>query len=398
MNTKLIAKNSAWLFLGRLATATLNLLLTIIIARTLGESGFGQYTFITSLAYLGNTATTFGMDTLVMRAVSAKEEHAAQQATAALWLQLALSAGYIFILTIASLFWETPRPPLVVYLLILLPLAFGTVFSAILRGLERMELHTLYTLTQAVLQTAGAWLVLGQNPRLLPLMVVLVLGQAAATLLAGWLVFSGPIRPAWEKIPVDLLRRTFQTGWILALIALLTTLMTQLPILTLRALADDAAVGHFGAANQLINGARLLPAALFGALFPAMVRGENKSLNYTKIFWGLVSLFTLGATVGVLIAGPLIQLFFAGFAPSIPVLQIMFVGLIPFLFRLRDSFELITQGHERPVLWATAITVVLAIPLTAAAIMIDPLRGAAGSVVATLVIHALTLAVAKRRT
>ncbi|MEM8860854.1 MAG: oligosaccharide flippase family protein, partial [Chloroflexota bacterium] len=130
MNTKLIAKNSAWLFIGRIATAGLNLLLTVIVARTLGEAGFGQYTFIISLAYLGNTATTFGMDTLVMREVSGREESAPQQATAALGLQLGLSVAYIFLLATASLFWETPRAPLVVYLLILLPLAFGTVFSA----------------------------------------------------------------------------------------------------------------------------------------------------------------------------------------------------------------------------------------------------------------------------
>ncbi|MEM8863694.1 MAG: hypothetical protein AAGD96_35745, partial [Chloroflexota bacterium] len=101
-------------------------------------------------------------------------------------------------------------------------------------------------------------------------------------------------------------------------------------------------------------------------------------------------------TVGILVSGPLISILFAGYAPSIPVLQIMLLGLIPFLFRLRDSFELITQGHERPVLWATSITVLLAIPLTTTAIWADPLHGAAGSVVATLVIHALALGLAKR--
>ncbi len=396
MNTILIAKNSAWLFLGRVATALLNLLLTITIARTLGEAGFGQYTFIISLAYLGNTATTFGMDTLVMRAVSAQEESASKQAAAALWLQLGFSALYIFIIAIGSLFWQTPQAPLIVYLLILLPLAFGTVFSAILRGLERMDLHTAYTLTQAILQIVGAWWVLRVRPQLLPLVVILVLGQLVATCLAGWFVRRGPVHVKLQSVSADLLKRTYRSGWVLALIALLATLLAQLPILALRALTDDVTVGQFGVANQLINGARLLPAALFGALFPAMVRGANRDPRYAQIFWGLVGLFAVGITVGIFAAGPIIRLLFAGYAASIPVLQIMLLSLLPFLFRLRDSFELITQGDERPVLWATAVTVAIAIPLTVFAICFDPLTGAAVSVVAALLVHAITLAVAKR--
>ena len=71
-------------------------------------------------------------------------------------------------------------------------------------------------------------------------------------------------------------------------------------------------------------------------------------------------------------------------------------SLLPFLFRLRDSFELITQGHERPVLIATTVTVAIAIPLTIFAIWFDPLQGAAWSVVTALVVHAIILAVAKR--
>ena len=396
MNTRLIAQNSAWLFLGRICTAALNLLLTALVARTLGEAGFGQYTFITSLAYLGNTATTFGMDTLVMRAVSAEEENAPHQATAALLLQLGLSVGYIVAIAAASTFWKTPRAPLILYLLILLPLAFGTVFSAILRGLERMGRHTAYTLTQATLQAAGGWLVLRHSPNLITLLVVLVLGQLGGTLLAGWLVRRGPIQMVWQWVPADLLKQTYQVGWVLALIIILSTLMAQLPILTLQLLADDAAVGHFGAANQLVNGAKLLPAALFGALFPAMVRGENSDPRYTKIFWGIFALFAVGIIIGISISGPLIRLLFAGYTPSIPVLQIMLVSLLPYLFQLRISFELITQGDEKPVLWATGLAVACAMPITAVAVHFDPLRGAAASVVVALGVHAIALGAAKR--
>ena len=68
-------------------------------------------------------------------------------------LQMGLSVVYIGIMAGVSLFWEGSRVALLTYLLILLPLAFGTIYSALLRGIERMELHAVYLLAGALFTT-----------------------------------------------------------------------------------------------------------------------------------------------------------------------------------------------------------------------------------------------------
>ena len=293
MNIRRIAHNSAWLFVGRLATAGLNLLLTILIARYLGEAGYGQYAFIVSLVYLGNTATTFGMDTMVMRAVAGSEEtpQLQPQTTAALLLQLALSLVYMIVLAAISLAWEVPRTPLLLYLLTLIPLAFGTIYSAILRGRERMDLYTGYTFLGALLQTAGTAFVLWSGGGLQAIALTALVAQTGATLLASRLTSSLGWHFIWEKIDRSLWRTVFQTGSVLAVLAILAVIMAQLPIFMLRALTDDVLVGQFSAAGRLVDGTKIIPAALFGALFPQLVRGANRTARYAQLFWGLVVLF-----------------------------------------------------------------------------------------------------------
>jgi O-antigen/teichoic acid export membrane protein len=62
--------NSIWLLLARLMTQAQLILFTVLVARSLGVVGFGQYALVAALIVLGNIATTFGTDTLVVREVA----------------------------------------------------------------------------------------------------------------------------------------------------------------------------------------------------------------------------------------------------------------------------------------------------------------------------------------
>ena len=398
-SVNLVARNSFWLFLGRLTTAVLNLLLTVLIARYLGDAEYGRYAFIVSLAYLGNTATTFGMDTLVMRSVARHAAKTTTEATAALILQLALSGVYIAILWLIAMFLDETAVSLRIYLLILIPLAFGTIYSAILRGAERMELHLAYVLTGAFLQTAGAALILAQGGGLIALSVWVLFAQSVATILANRLirVQLPHLRLVWRGLSWSVLQMVLQTGWVLAVVTILAVLFAQLPILLLRALADEAIIGIFSAASRLVDGSRILPMAIFGALFPALARGANQSMQYRRLFWGLVGLFIGGIALGIVLADWLIPLLYGGYETAVPVFQILLIGLIPFLFSLRDSFELITQGEERRVLWVMLITVLVALPIFYNFIHWDALRGAAWAVVLSTTVQAILLNFAKRK-
>lgn len=394
-SSKRIAANTGWLMLGRIGTGGINLLLAAMLARGLGEAGFGRYAFITSIGFLGNVASTFGMDTFVIRSVARGERHVKTDITAALLIQLGISGLFIIGVWLFALLGTVSAEitaPLQLYILILIPLAAGTIYSAILRGAERMDAYLAYTLTTAVVQLVGIWFVLQRSDSLLAVCGVILLANFAGALVAG--VLSRRIVPTAQftrTFDPHALRAALNAGGILALIMIFTLLARQLGVYTLQALTDDATVGQFGAANKLADIGRILPSALFGALFPSMARAQHRSARFNQLFWSLFALFLLGAIVGQWLAAPLITLLFRDYANSVVPFQILLFSLPLVLLRLRLSFELVGENQERLALWATAIMLALSIPLFIWSIRQFGLLGAAWATNGSLILHVLLL-------
>src|SRR4051812_43711994 len=127
--TQRAARNSVWLFVGRVISQGLAALTIILIARTLGPVGLGQYSFITSAVFLLNTLTTFGTDTLIIREVARRREDVQDWIAAALIIQFTLSA---IITALISLLWGSIQSSetivaLCLYSLVLFPLCVSTV-------------------------------------------------------------------------------------------------------------------------------------------------------------------------------------------------------------------------------------------------------------------------------
>jgi O-antigen/teichoic acid export membrane protein len=184
-----IRLNSIWLLLARLITQAELIVFTVLVARSLGVSGFGQYAFVAALIFLGNVATTFGTDTLLIREVARNRQAADGLIPAALWLQLLLSAVWLIIVAFGADVLNDQSPEvgaaLKVYSLSLIPLAFFTVFTAVLRAHERMDLYLLLNGIVALIQLAGAWWVLQQHGGLLSLVMMLNIVQLSAAIIAG---------------------------------------------------------------------------------------------------------------------------------------------------------------------------------------------------------------------
>jgi O-antigen/teichoic acid export membrane protein len=169
-----IRLNSIWLLLARLTMQVQLVVFTVLVARYLGVAGFGQYAFVAALIYLGNVATTFGTDTLLIREVARRQPADDALVTAALWLQLTLSVAWLIVVAIGTGVLSSQSTEvfaaLKVYSLSLIPLAFYTVFTAVLRAHERMGLYLLLNVAVAFIRLGGAW----WNPAIASLVIMLM--------------------------------------------------------------------------------------------------------------------------------------------------------------------------------------------------------------------------------
>ena len=168
INHPLLARlslNSFWLLTARVLSQALAVLFTLGVARALGEAAFGRFAFISAVVFIGNVLSTFGLDTLIIREVAMARSTADEKISAiihaALTLQLLLSLLFILVVWAASRRLAGGEIPaaataLRIAVLSLIPLAFSTIFSAVLRGHEKMAAYMGFSVITAAASGLGA--------------------------------------------------------------------------------------------------------------------------------------------------------------------------------------------------------------------------------------------------
>jgi O-antigen/teichoic acid export membrane protein len=377
--TRRVRLNSIWLLLARLITQAALVISMVLIARTLGVVVFGQYAFVAALIVLGNVATTFGTDTLLIREVARDRRDSAGRAGAALWLQLALSLSWLIVVVIVTPSMIDQSAEVIqavkVYSLSLIPLAFFTVYAAVLRAYERMDLYLLLSAGVAIMQLIGVWWVLQSNRSLLSLVMMFNGVQLVAAIFAG-VVCRRRLPTVHFQWTIDR-RQLFhivRLAWPFALLGALAVIYQRLGVLMLSALGTAADTGWYAAASRIIEPVKILHFAVLGALLPALAhltssttdpqqaqlaaRVFQRSLRFLLAISVLVVLFVMA------FAEPMVTLLFGvAYTPSAALIKILAVSLIPYTISAAWSVRLVAQGQERRVMWTLALSLAVAFSL-----------------------------------
>lgn len=367
-----LGRNTLWLLLARVGTQASMVVFTILLARRLGEVGLGQYAFMVSAIFLANVVTTFGTDMLLIREIAAQRDFS--QVPAALLLQLSLSLPFILLT-----FLFAPALPnqtagavraLQIYSLALLPMAFYTVFSAVLRGLERMGSFALLNLATSFAQVLAIWLLVRPGTGIVPLAWLLLLIQALSALLAGGLCLSQipGLRRAWSASRPALIT-LLRVSAPIALLGILKVLYLRLGVYMLALMQGAATTGLYSAALRTVEAAQIGHVVFIGALFPVLAqahdpqRDQNPSLRETVSSLSWHVFLTLGLAAGLLVyflALPLVGILFgAGFEPAVPALRLLAWLLLPYSVNIYLSSQLLAARREREIAISLGVSLVL---------------------------------------
>ena len=88
-----LGKNILWTVLSRFGAQGIAVISNLLLARYLGSIGFGEYAFVSAVVLIGNALTTFGMDMVLIRKISATQDYS--DLPAALVIQLLISIVFI---------------------------------------------------------------------------------------------------------------------------------------------------------------------------------------------------------------------------------------------------------------------------------------------------------------
>lgn len=384
-----LSLNSFWLLVARVASQALTVLFTLAIARSLGEADFGRFAFISAIVFIGNVFSTFGLDTLIIREVAmtraAADEKISQMIYAALALQLLLSLLYIALAW--SLGWRFTAEPsgaaaLRVAVLALIPLAFSTIYSAVLRGHEKMAAYMAFSVITAAASGLGALILYWRGGSLLGAAWIVLIAQTTGAVAAFGLARRTipQLPPRRSRPDRTMLARVGRGGAMLAALMVLAVFYQRLGVILLSLLEGDAATGLYSAAAKVLEVLKMLPGAVFGALLPMMAAGPRATTrrSYRQAVTMLLGAGIVLAVLTAVFAEPLIILLFGtDFAAAVTPLRVMAASLPLTVLAFTLSFDLIVQKKERIAVLATLLALLIAGVITSGLISRWSLTGAA---------------------
>ncbi|GAB4573625.1 MAG: hypothetical protein Kow0077_16570 [Anaerolineae bacterium] len=334
-----LTRNTLWLLSGNIGSALLSFLLTVLIARGLGERSIGVYGVVMAWVLSVRLLAEFGINTLLTRDVAADSDTGTDYLTQTHGLRAALGvAGW------GALWLSAPvisRDPLVVAgLRISAPLVFVEPFfgalTAIFRARQRMWPIPALGIGMLGLQAVLVALVLASRGDILAVLYI-NLGTSALQALVAYAIYRWQFwRPA-TGLTLSLtwaLRR----AWPFALAAVLATLQARVGLMLLARLADTAQAGYFTASARFVEAIRLLPMAYFNALLPLLAALAAEPERLQRLFRRTIMLLLAGggavALAGLALSQPLVTLVLGeAFLPAAVVLQVALWGLVPGLVR-----------------------------------------------------------------
>jgi O-antigen/teichoic acid export membrane protein len=392
-----LSRNTLTLLISNVGGAALSFLLFALLGRALGQSGFGAYNaalaWITPLWQLAE----FGLGTLMTRDLAAHFDQVTAYLRATSLIRARLGGGLMLMLIIGAPFLSSD--PKVVQglqlsapLILILP-TFGA-FTAIFRATRQMWPIPWLNIGMLVGQIALTVLVFMLGGGVLAALWVNML-TSAGQLVAAWAIwkwhFQRMVEPDTEPLPLlPLLKR----AWPFALAAVLAALQSRIGTILLEKLTTTAEVGYYAAATRFVEAARLIPNALFGALFPALAaladQPERMKLTFRRVMIGLGSFGGVLALLFIPVSGLVLRLVYGdAFTPASSILQIAMIGLLPSLLRGGQTLYEYAQGRETFVNQVTAVTLAAQI---AAGLWFIPRAGALSAAWSVLLTETFGLA------
>lgn len=299
------ARNWSLLLGSNIICQFFGILATIRIARILLPHGYGLYGLVQTMASLGLVFAGMGLRNVAIRECARHPE----ESTRIFLKTLVIRIVSIFIVSIGILLYaQFGRSPIdftlsVVAISLLIGLSFWELVENIAFSQERMEYSAMMNLIGSVLWVVLAWA--APAKWLTPFSVSLAFALLQIVKALGYLIglyhtdllFSKSQNLTSRKLTYhNLLKQSLPFYWL----AILTSFITQLPILFLAKRSGETEVGLYNAGFRLVNPMQMVLNTALMALYPGLAQaGVNNPDRFMKVLrralYGITILGTIGA-------------------------------------------------------------------------------------------------------
>lgn len=400
------ARESAWILAFRVTSLGAGLLVTILLTRALGASGYGIYSYAFAIVSLLSLPAQSGLPILLMRETAKNVATDRPDLVRGVWLwtgraataiSMALLVGGVIVVLATSGGELDVRDWTLLLAFVLVPLlALGNLRGAALRGLERVLAGTM---PEYLIRPIAFVIVLA--------VLAFTAGQYTPAEAMGIHVFAAALAFAvgaimlWRRTPDDVRQakpRYEARPWLLSALplALITGMMTingYADIIMLGIFEPDETVGIYRVAVQVsalvslgMEAVNMVIAPRFASLYAKRDLSQLQRLASGSA--RVVLIASVGAGLAFLAVGrQLLDIVFGVefVAAFVPTLILMAGGLVNSAAG-STGYLLNMTGHERDEAKVVTIAAILNLVLN---LLLIPLLGAVGAAIATAVSYAV---------
>ena len=337
-----IAKNTFFLSASQLTGRIIGFFYFIFLARFLGVEIFGIYNFTLAFIYNFVPVADFGMERLVLRDISRRQNKTSFYLSRLLPLRFLFSLGaYIGALLLALVLGQNLNQIiyLAVYGLFIFPLSFTYLLTSFFNAKEKMQYMAIANIASPVLTVIlGITFVLFK----FPLIFVFLAAVIAHSLVALFFLLRSPswnLKLGWiiDKV---FWKKALSQSWAFAFLLILAVFYLRLSLIMIGLIKGPYVTGLYGSAFKFAEAIILIPQSLALALFPLSSRLflQDKEKLFGIYKKGLGVLFLISLPV-VLVFG-LFSKFIIGFAygsdylAAAPVLVVLGFALVLFFLNV----------------------------------------------------------------
>jgi len=318
----------------RVLNLALGVVVTALVARALGDAGFGQWSTILVVVQLIAYFTSFGVESVVIREATAHPEDEGEWLGALLILRALLSLPAMVVGLVVVLLLQESTEMLVAGLVLLAQTPFNV--GAALRVTHQLRVSNWVPMAiltlNSVLWGAAVVVIYVVGGGLVPLavsMTATAILTATLQAIAAVKIARPSLRPSREAT-----MRLARVGLPVGISGLLVLAYARIDQLLVFSIAGSTAAGLYGAEYRIVEQAHLVPVSVMTTLSPilaaAWTTNRERSLRITWLAAEYLTIASLGGlAVSLFVARPLTVLLygqdFAAAAPALPVLAGAFV-------------------------------------------------------------------------
>ncbi|MEK9135208.1 MAG: oligosaccharide flippase family protein [Patescibacteria group bacterium] len=389
-------KNTAWMVIATGLDRLLRLALFIYVARILGATEYGKFSFALAFISLFVIFYDFGLPSIVTREFS-REKDKKEEFYSVISLKILLSLTALILIWLTSFFVaDTPEVRRIIFILAVFSMIDGfiSILYAFFQAFQKMEYRALIEIIQAILITGIGFFVLFNFPSVENLSNGYLIA-ASLTLFFALVFFHFkflPLKIAWQK---SVWQKFLTMSWPLGLGALFGVINNYADSVMMGSWNMFAETGWYNAAFKITT-VLMIPGALISRSFYPVLSGFfkeskekfQKAWNYQMDI--MIFLAVPSFIGGIIFAPKIIYSFYPdNFIPSVLTLQILIVAAaVIFIHRpLYDA--MVASNQQKKIFWITALTSIVNIVLNLILIPRYSLYGAAAATVAANILTVL---------